>query len=130
VKKSGSFVSNCRLEGHLAVTRSIGDFFLQGVMHQPEVTSVRITDDAYRLVIGCDGVFDMLENDEVGELVMEEKNVHRAATLVRNAARAAHSGDNISVVVVNLAKHVADLGKSPVSQKGTQKPKPKTPPKS
>jgi serine/threonine protein phosphatase PrpC len=59
------------------------------------------------LVIGCDGVFDVLSNDDVGKLVKEEPNVHAAAALIKHAALSLHSQDNVSVVVVDLQKHVS-----------------------
>jgi serine/threonine protein phosphatase PrpC len=40
---------------------------------------------------------------------METSDVHKAAALVKHAARAAKSTDNISVIVVNLEKHFAGV---------------------
>jgi serine/threonine protein phosphatase PrpC len=107
IKERGSFVTGMRVEGICAVSRAMGDLSLRGVGHTPDVGKHTLQPDAWRLVIACDGVFDVLSNDEVGILVRDEPSVHAAAALVKNVALALHSCDNVSVVVVDLQKHVS-----------------------
>ena len=102
VKECGSFVMGGRLEKSLAVTRSLGDFRINEWFRDPDVNRIQIPDDAYRLVIGCDGVFDVLTNEEIADLVQQWPDIYQAATLLRNVALSSLSEDNVSVVVVDL----------------------------
>jgi serine/threonine protein phosphatase PrpC len=105
LKENRSFVDQNRTAGVLAVSRAIGDFDIPGVGRVPAMTQwVRRPDD-YRLVLGCDGVFDVISNDEIGQIIGHEGNMQRAAYLLRNVASARGSQDNISVIVVNLTRN-------------------------
>ena len=54
------------------------------------------------LVVGCDGVFDVLSNDDVAAVAFNAPSPVDAAFAVRNAAFGSGSTDNISVIVVDL----------------------------
>jgi serine/threonine protein phosphatase PrpC len=110
VKQRETFVSNGRLQGILAITRSLGDFSLRGVLHLADLTVVQLDQSCFRLVIGCDGIFDVLENDFVGKLVTENHDIHRAAALIKHIAISRRSLDNVSVIVIDLDKRAADAG--------------------
>jgi protein phosphatase len=110
VKQRGTFVANGRLQGALAVARSMGDFAMNGVLHQADLTVVQLDQSAFRLIIGCDGVFDVLENDLVGRLAVEELDIHRAAALIKHVAVSRRSLDNVSVMVIDLDKRTASTG--------------------
>lgn len=103
VKENRSFVDANRVAGILSVSRAIGDFNIPGVSHMPDMTSYRRHPDDLRLVLGCDGVFDVIENEDVGEIVTSEQDPIRAAYLLRNLATARGSQDNISVIVVDIS---------------------------
>ena len=104
IRDNKSFVSDQRTAGVLAVSRSLGDFMIQGVSHLPDIKSRDLKPTDSRLVIACDGVFDVLTPKEVGEIVINEKDVNKAAVKIRNIAISRLSGDNISVIVVDLEK--------------------------
>ena len=104
VKENRSFVDSNRIAGILSVSRAIGDFNIPGVSHVPDMTSYRRQPDDMRLVLGCDGVFDVIENEDVGHIVAGEQDPIRAAYLLRNLATARGSQDNISVIVVDISR--------------------------
>jgi protein phosphatase PTC1 len=110
VKQRGTFVSNGRLQGTLAVARSMGDFAIRGVLHKADLTVLQLDQSAFHLVIGCDGVFAVLEKDLVGRLAIEERDVHRAAALIKHVAISRRSLDNVSVMAIDLDKRPADAG--------------------
>ncbi|KAK8872022.1 hypothetical protein M9Y10_007778 [Tritrichomonas musculus] len=91
-----------RIDGVLAVARSIGDLNVQGVGREAELNEFDVDKDDRFLVIGCDGVFDVLQNDDVAKIASEASSPDEAAYMIRNAAFACLSNDNISVVVVDL----------------------------
>jgi serine/threonine protein phosphatase PrpC len=104
VKQRETFVNNRRLQGILVITRSLGDFSLRGVLHLADLTVVQLDQSSFRLVIGCDGVFEVLANGFVGKLVTENHDIHRAAALIKHIAISRRSLDNLSVIVIDLDK--------------------------
>mmetsp|Transcript_30210 Transcript_30210/g.25439 ORF Transcript_30210/g.25439 Transcript_30210/m.25439 type:complete len:125 (+) Transcript_30210:398-772(+) len=66
VNREGGFIKNSRLNGAIALTRSLGDFKHQGkgMIAVPYITEIKV--DTGDIVIACsDGVWDALQNDEI-----------------------------------------------------------------
>lgn len=104
LKDGHAYVASGRLSSHLAVSRAIGDFRVDGVSRTPDVTTHEIGPDDIRLVLACDGVFDVMENEEVGALVARVSDIHRAAATVRDEAIIRGSNDNVSVIVIDIER--------------------------
>ncbi|OHT11488.1 protein phosphatase 2C [Tritrichomonas foetus] len=104
LKETRAFVASGRLSSHLAVSRALGDFLIDGVSRMPDLSTYKITDNDSWLVLACDGVFDVLENEEVGEIVSKCGDIHKAAATVKNEAIIRGSMDNVSVIVVDITK--------------------------
>jgi serine/threonine protein phosphatase PrpC len=103
LKQARAFVASGRLSSHLAVSRAIGDFLVDGVFRTPDCNTYEIQPDDARLVLACDGVFDVIENEEVGLMVAECPDIHRAAARVKNAAIVRGTADNVSVLVIDIS---------------------------
>lgn len=54
------------------------------------------------LVLACDGVFDVLKNDEIAQLIQGKTHPQTCAELIMEAAIKKGSTDNISVIGVSL----------------------------
>ena len=93
-----------RVDGRLAVARSLGDFEVFGVGREPELNEFDIDENDKYLVICCDGVFDVLSNDDVAKIAVNSSSTKEAAFKIRNAAFGCMSYDNISAIVVDLSK--------------------------
>ena len=102
IKSQRSFVSDKRTAGILAISRALGDINIEGVSHVPDVTVHLRRSTDYRLVIACDGIFDVLTQEEVGKIVCNIPDVNLAATTLRNIALARLTQDNVSVLVINI----------------------------
>lgn len=102
LKEKRSFLAFGRVNGTLAVSRTIGDHGLEGVLRTATVTSYQIARGDRALLLACDGVFDVMTSAEVGQIVAAEPDPARAAARVVCLAFARGSQDNISVLVVNL----------------------------
>lgn len=98
----GRLSSKNRIDGSLAVSRSIGDYSVFAVGRDVELNGFDVGEDDKYLIIGCDGVFDVLTNEEVALVASKASSPYEAAFLVRNAAYGCGSTDNISVIVVDL----------------------------
>lgn len=92
-----------RVDGVLAVSRCLGDFSIRGVSYDPEIVISDIDNDEDRwLVLCCDGVFDVISNDDVAEIAKTAKNAADLAYRLRNTAAVRLSTDNISAIAVDL----------------------------
>ncbi|XP_021739058.1 probable protein phosphatase 2C 72 isoform X1 [Chenopodium quinoa] len=75
----------------LAMTRAFGNFDMKsyGIIVTPEITHRRVTSEDQFLVLACDGVWDVLSNEEVVSIVRSVKNKEAAAKAVIDEALAA-----------------------------------------
>lgn len=71
-----------RVGGILGVTRSFGDFEVgQAIAPEPEITELKISENFTSeddvLVIGCDGLYDALQDAEVAEVATSYLKHHK-----------------------------------------------------
>lgn len=102
LKDGRAFVASERLSSHLAISRAIGDFMIDGVSRTPDMTRYDITSNDYRLVLACDGVFDVMNNNDIGKIIAGCQDVHKAAGMITSSAIAKGTQDNVSVIVVDI----------------------------
>ena len=112
------------LPGRLSVSRTFGDIEAKDpkfggmggvVMALPDVTEFVLDDEFNFMVIGCDGIFDVLSNEEILECIkivkkkkkveeINEDNIHELcgefAGMIVKGAIAKDSSDNVSCIVV------------------------------
>lgn len=100
-----TFVGVPRVDGQLAMTRAIGAFHLadQGVIAEPDVSvhTIDASQDAF-LVLGTDGLFDVVRDEEVVATVMACDSVSEAASALSELALAYGTRDNVTAMVVAL----------------------------
>lgn len=111
-----------RILGVLSTSRSIGDYFLKPyVTPKPEVTVWEREEFDDFIVIASDGLWDVITNELACKIVrkcfdgqirrrvsegMSRSCAAKAAAMLTELAMAQGSKDNISVVVVELKKHL------------------------
>lgn len=95
-----------RVNGVLAVARAIGDKKLkQWVIGMPDVSEFELNDTADYIVIGCDGLWDVMDKDKVADFVAEWRESNKELTGIAKAL-AAHcidtlnTTDNISIIAI------------------------------
>uniref|UniRef100_A0A5B7BA08 PPM-type phosphatase domain-containing protein n=1 Tax=Davidia involucrata TaxID=16924 RepID=A0A5B7BA08_DAVIN len=107
-----------RVEGVLSMTRAIGDRDLKPwVISVPEVTFMTRSEEDECLILASDGLWDVMSNEEVGELACRQLRRERRLAMTKErssfpaqyvadfllqAARKKLSSDNISAIVVDL----------------------------
>lgn len=74
----------------LAMSRAFGDFLLKnhGIIAVPDVFHHHLTPDDQFIVLATDGVWDVLNNNQVASIVMEAESEQEAAKAVVEAATA------------------------------------------
>ena len=115
------------LPGRLSVSRTFGDIEAKDekfggmkgvVVAMPDITEIELNDEYNFIVIGCDGIFDVLTNEELLEcirIVLKEKkmteyinddDVHELcgefAAMIIKSALAKDSFDNVSCIVIAI----------------------------
>ena len=72
------------------------------VSGEPFTKIVDVGAEDSHLILACDGVWDVIEDDKAVEIIMASENCTKAATDLLRASLKAGSTDNISVVVIKL----------------------------
>jgi len=92
-----------RINGMVAVSRSIGDFFMEPfIIDDPYVSEFDLTPEDQFLILACDGVWDELSDQAAVDICLSEKDPLKAALKLRDTAYSLGSEDNISVIVLVL----------------------------
>ncbi len=123
VVKAGGYISeDNRINGVLAVSRSFGDFqFKQNdalaaheqlVTAVPDVRTVEIDDGCDFFVVATDGIWDMLTNKQVVDMVIngmgDENPLHKICEDIINCCRTpidpetGMGSDNMSIIICTL----------------------------
>lgn len=97
-----------RVNGQLAISRALGDKALHPyVIANPEIRHHQLTDNDDFLIIACDGVWDVIDNQTAVTIVKKsldivKDDVQKAADVLKNEALRRGSTDNVSVMIINL----------------------------
>ncbi|TKY72453.1 phosphatase 2C 13 [Spatholobus suberectus] len=114
VEELGGFINDGYLNGDLSVTRALGDWDLKfpvgsasPLIAEPDVQVVTLTEDDEFLIIGCDGIWDVMSSQDAVSLVRRGLRRHDnpqqcARELVKEALRL-HTSDNLTVIVICLS---------------------------
>ena len=104
LQQRGAKIINNRVQGHMMVTRAIGDHSVaQYITAEPEITEIELTQNDEFLIMASDGLWDVVSTEMATTLVRATVRVPEMAAK-RLALKAIELGseDNISVVVAFL----------------------------
>jgi serine/threonine protein phosphatase PrpC len=102
VLQRGGHIINERVNGTLALARAIGDGHLgEAVSCVPYIKKLD-RKDGMMLILACDGVWDVMTDQEAADFVIQIANPLEAAKAIKDEALNRGSTDNVSVMVVNL----------------------------
>lgn len=121
VHQLGGFIDNGYLNGILSVTRALGDWDMKlprgspsPLISEPEIQKMVLTEEDEFLIIGCDGIWDVMSSQQAVSFVRRGLRRHDdpeqcAKDLVREALRL-NTYDNLTVVVVCFTSldHIKD----------------------
>lgn len=110
--KQGKVIS--RVNGMLAVSRALGDFFLQPhVSPEPEIQQFDLSgnNNDLLLILACDGLWDTVSDDEAVKIANTEEHVEQSAIKLRDASYNRGSADNISVIVIRCCNNTPKQNK-------------------
>ncbi|CAD6918117.1 unnamed protein product [Tilletia controversa] len=104
IQGAGGYVMNNRVNGVLAVTRSLGDSSMKDfVLGAPYTTETTLEADDTFLIVACDGLWDVAEDQEAVDLIKDVTDPQEAAEVLLKHALNNFSTDNVSIMVVRFA---------------------------
>ncbi len=99
-----------RVEGDLALSRTLGDIYLKPlVTPQPVISEGLLAQENQRAIIACDGIWDVLPQEEVLMLARKKESPQKASEHIVEKALEAGSFDNMTVIVLDLSDFVKKL---------------------
>ncbi|THH20437.1 hypothetical protein EUX98_g8588 [Antrodiella citrinella] len=103
IMDAGGFVMSGRVNGVLAVTRSLGDSSMKEyVVGSPYTTETELSDEDEFLILACDGLWDVVEDQAAVQLVRDVADPRKAAETLLDHAYKNWSSDNVTVLVVRF----------------------------
>lgn len=117
IREAGGLVVKNRVNGVLAVTRSLGDSYVKSlVTGRPFTTATEITNEDEFLILACDGVWDVISDEGACKFVQgvfqnqqkknERVDPQAAARALCHHAIEKATTDNVTVMVVKLDSRV------------------------
>ncbi|EGG15203.1 protein phosphatase 2C-related protein [Cavenderia fasciculata] len=100
---AGGFVVNNRVNGILAVTRSLGDHSMKEyVIGDPYQRSIKLEEGHSHLILACDGLWDVVGDQEAIDIILKEtgSNAKQMSEKLLLTALRKGSTDNISIMVM------------------------------
>ncbi|XP_062077511.1 probable protein phosphatase 2C 47 [Humulus lupulus] len=111
IEKLGGIIYDGYLNGQLSVARALGDWHIKGskgslcpLSSEPELEELLLTEEDEYLIMGCDGLWDVMSSQCAVTMVRKELMQHNdpercSRALVKEALQR-NSCDNLTVVVV------------------------------
>ncbi|XP_073060721.1 probable protein phosphatase 2C 47 isoform X1 [Primulina eburnea] len=128
IEKLGGVIYDGYLNGQLSVARALGDWHMKGakgtkcpLSSEPEIEEVNLTEEDEFLIIGCDGLWDVMSSQYAVTVVRKALMMHNdpgkcSRELVREAL-SRNTCDNLTVVVVCFSPDPPPRIEIPKSQK-------------
>ena len=91
--------------GDLSLSRAFGDGDNAPYISQkPDVFYKKITLDTKYIIMGCDGLWDVINSEEIGQIIntITKSNPENLAVELANLAVVKGSTDNISIIVIEV----------------------------
>ncbi|GAA6052452.1 hypothetical protein JCM3770_001120 [Rhodotorula araucariae] len=103
ISDAGGFVLNNRVNGVLAVTRSLGDSSMKEfVVGAPFTTETTLGPEDEWLIVACDGLWDVCTDQEAVDLIKDVADPQEASQKLLDHALSSFSTDNLSILTVRL----------------------------
>lgn len=111
IEKLGGVIYDGYLNGQLSVSRALGDWHLKGqkgsnypLTSDPELEEIVLTEEDEFLIMGCDGLWDVMSSQYSVTIVRKELMLHNdpekcSKELVKEALKR-NSCDNLTVLVI------------------------------
>ncbi|CAN1127724.1 Probable protein phosphatase 2C 27 [Linum perenne] len=111
IEKLGGVIYDGYLNGQLSVSRALGDWHMKGtkgsicpLSAEPELQGTNLTEEDEFLIMGCDGLWDVMSSQCAVTIVRKELMIHndpeRCSRELVTEALKRNTCDNLTVVIV------------------------------
>lgn len=110
IEELGGYIEDGYLNGELSLTRALGDWYMKSpsgpapLTSEPDVQRTLLTKDDEFLIIACDGIWDVMSNEEAVRLVRgqlrQRDNPQECAKALVDQALRLDTSDNLTAIVV------------------------------
>jgi protein phosphatase PTC1 len=105
ITDAGGFVMSGRVNGVLAVTRSLGDSSMKDfVVGAPYTTETELCEEDEFLILACDGLWDVVGDQQAVDFVRDTTDAQAASDALLSHALSKMTNDNVTVIVVRFRK--------------------------
>jgi protein phosphatase PTC1 len=105
IMDAGGFVMSGRVNGVLAVTRSLGDSSMKEfVVGSPYTTETELCEEDELLILACDGLWDVAGDQQAVDLIREIQDAQQASRTLLSYALGKSTTDNVTILVVRFKK--------------------------
>ncbi|KAI0821627.1 protein serine/threonine phosphatase 2C [Trametes gibbosa] len=103
IEKAGGHIIDGRVDGVLIPTRALGDPQMNCyVTSIPHTATIELDEKDDVLIIACDGLWDVIEDQDAVDLIRDTHDAMEAAQQLLNEAARRKTSDNVTVLVVRL----------------------------
>ncbi|XP_071727846.1 probable protein phosphatase 2C 47 [Rutidosis leptorrhynchoides] len=117
VEKLGGYFEDGYLNGELGVTRALGDWYMKSpnglgsvLIAEPEMRHMELSEDDEFMIIGCDGIWIVMSNEEAVRIVrrglLKNNDPQQCVMEIINEALGRHAIDNLTAIVVCFTSHI------------------------
>lgn len=128
IEKLGGVIYDGYLNGQLSVARALGDWHIKGskgsncpLSSEPELEEIVLTEEDEFLIMGCDGLWDVMSSQCAVTMVRKELMQHndpeRCSKVLVKEALQRNTCDNLTVVVVCFSEDPPPKTEIPKSHK-------------
>lgn len=104
--RRGGTIQSGRVNGILMLSRAIGDGTVaKYISSEPFMTQTILKDNA-RLILACDGVWDVMDDQYAADIFLQIRQPEEAAIAIKEEAMRRGTMDNVSVICVNLKVNI------------------------
>jgi serine/threonine protein phosphatase PrpC len=95
----------------MRAARALGDFSCRdGILVEPDVKALHIKESDDGVVVACDGLWEIVSDEDAAEIVRKEETAADVAVPLKNVAFALGSFDNMTAIAVKLHPVEGDGG--------------------
>jgi len=105
ITEAGGFIIGGRVNGQIMITRSLGDHLMKDyIIGEPYVQHEPLTDKDTWLIVACDGLWDVVTDQDAVDYVLEHKEMSASDISKKLLIKALADGstDNLSIAVIKL----------------------------
>jgi len=105
ITEAGGFIIHGRVNGQIIITRSLGDHLMKEfIIGDPYLSHEKLTDKDTWLIVACDGLWDVVEDQQAVQFVMDNATLTAPEISKKLLIKALQDGttDNLSIMVIKL----------------------------